>query len=184
MAEPFPPGPWSSIQRALFDRRVVLLNGTVGQDQVDEAVATLLALDALSDERVELRLTAESDSLDVAFALMDAIDSLDVAVTATVIGWVAGTVVGVLASCSWRRIGPLGHLRLGEPTAGGAGVATDLSRQAREFEDRVSAYVRRLAEATGRPFEHIEADLRAGRVLDAHAALAYGLVDELLATDA
>ena len=37
----------------------------------------------------------------------------------------------------------------------------------------------RVANATERPFEHVEADLDRSRWLDADEALAYGLIDEI-----
>ena len=53
-----------------------------------------MTLEALGDEPVEMRISAESDSLDVALALIDTIDSLAVAVNGTVAGSVGGTMVG------------------------------------------------------------------------------------------
>jgi len=101
-------------------------------------------------------------------------------VTATVASTVGGTMAGVLAVCSHRRIGALGRIHFREPTADFSGPATDLQRQATDLETRVLQYVRRLAEATRQPFEHVEADLRLGRHLSAETALGYGIVDEIV----
>jgi ATP-dependent protease ClpP protease subunit len=53
----------------------------------------------------------------------------------------------------------------------------------RRFADQqriqLERFVARLAEATGRPREHVEADVCVGRFLDAEEALEYGLVDEI-----
>jgi ATP-dependent Clp protease protease subunit len=82
--------------------------------------------------------------------------------------------------CGHRRIGVFGRIDLREPQADFQGSATELARQAAALETRLADFVRRVSEATGRPFEHVEADLRMGRSLDAEAALAYGLVDEIV----
>ncbi len=74
----------------------------------------------------------------------------------------------------------MGHIHLCEPRAEFTGVASELHRQAADMQERVERFARRLAQATGRPFEHVEADLRTGRHFDAPAALAYGLVDEII----
>ena len=71
-------GPRPSAERALLDRRIVLLSGTIDHQRASETAATIMTLDALGDDPVELRLNAESDSLDVAFALIDTIDVLGV----------------------------------------------------------------------------------------------------------
>jgi ATP-dependent Clp protease protease subunit len=178
---PFPSQePRLSAERALLDRRIVLLSGTIDAAQASDAAATVMTLDALGDDPVELRLNAESDSLDVAFTLMDTIDVLGVQVTATVASTVGGTIAGVLAVCTRRRIGASGRIHLREPTADFSGAAADLHRRATDLEARVKSYLRRLAEATGQPFEHVEADLRLGRHLSAESALSYGIVDEIV----
>lgn len=170
----------SAAEQALLDRRMVLVNGAVDHARSSVIVASLLALDALGDEPVEMRISAESDSLDVALAVIDTIDSLGVAVNGTVAGTVGGTMAGVLAVCRHRRIGALGHIHLREPRAEFTGVASELHRQASDMQERLEGFVRRIAEATGRPFEYVEADLRSGLHLDAAGAVAYGLVDEIV----
>jgi ATP-dependent Clp protease protease subunit len=125
-------------------------------------------------------MSAESDSLEAAFTLIDTIDSLGVDVNGTVAGTVGGTMVGVLAVCRRRRIGVLGHIHLCEPQAEFSGVASELHRHATDMQDRVERFARRIAEATGRPFEYVEADLRSGVYLDAGGAITYGLADEIV----
>jgi ATP-dependent Clp protease protease subunit len=173
-------GPRLSAERALLDRRIILLSGTIDAARASDAAATVMTLDALGDDPVELRLNAESDSLDVAFTLMDTIDVLGVQVNATVASTVGGTIAGVLAVCTHRRIGALGRIHLREPTAEFSGAATDLHRRATDLETRMRSYLRRLAEATGQPFEHVEADLRLARHLSAEDALSYGIVDSVV----
>ncbi len=172
--------PGADAERALFERRIVLLGGQVDTGRATDAAAALMTLDALGDDPVELRLNAESDSLDTAFTLVDTIDALGVEVHATVASTVGGTMAGVLAVCTLRRIGELGRVQLREPEEELAGSAADLARRATALESRLADFVHRLAEATGRPFEHVEADLRSGRSLGAEGALAYGLVDEIV----
>jgi ATP-dependent Clp protease, protease subunit len=179
-ANPSWPDRLSAVEQALLDRRMVLVNGPVDHDKSAAIAASLLVLEALGDAPVEMRISAQSDSLDVAFALIDTIDSLGVAVNATVAGTVAGTLVGVLAVCRHRRIGALGHIHLREPRAEFTGVAGELLRQTAALQERVESFVRRIAEATGRPFEHVEADLRSGLHLDAAGAVTYGLADEIV----
>jgi ATP-dependent Clp protease protease subunit len=156
------------------------VSGTVDEQRAGDVAATIMTLDALGDDPVELRLNAESDSLDAAFTLIDTIDVLGVQVNATVASTVGGSIAGVLAACGHRRIGSLGRIHLREPRAGFSGAATDLHRRAADLEARLQRYLHRLAEATGQPFEHVEADLRLGRHLSAEDALGYGIVDEIV----
>lgn len=177
---PAEPGRLSAAEQALLDRRIILVNGVVDPARSTAIAASLIALDALADEPVDMRISAESDSLDVALALIDTLDSLRAAVNGTVAGTVGGTMVGVLAVCRHRRIGAHGHIHLREPRAEFTGVASQLHRQAADMQGRLESLIRRIATATGRPFEHVEADLRSGLHLDAAGAVAYGLADEIV----
>lgn len=169
-----------SLEQALFDRRVMIVGGEVDLTRAGQLAASLMTLDALGDDPVELRLSAESDSLDVAFCLIDTIDVLGVAINATVAGSVGGTMAGVLAVCRHRRIGAHGHIHLREPRSEVQGHADDIWRHATDIGTRMQRYCHRLASATNRPFEYVEAELRVGLHLDAGSALAYGLVDEII----
>lgn len=178
--DPGVPDRLSAAEQALLDRRIVLVSGQVDHARSAAIVASLIVLEATGDEPVDIRMNAESDSLDVALAVIDTIDTLGVAVHGTVAGSVGGTMVGVLAACRHRRMGALGHIHLREPRAEFTGVARELHQQAADMQGRVEDLVRRIAQATGRPFEHLEADMRSGLHLDASGALAYGLVHEII----
>ena len=175
-----PGGATGPLERALFERRTVLVSGAVDVGRAGDIAASMMALGALGDDPIELRINAGSDSLDAAFSLIDTIDALGVYIHSTVLGAVAGTMVGVAAVCQHRRIGPSGRIDLSEPRERYMGTAAHIERQAGALDRRVNMYLHRLADATGRPFEHLEADHRSGRVLDARQALSYGLVDEIL----
>jgi ATP-dependent Clp protease protease subunit len=167
------------LRQAMFDRRILFVSGDIDDVKAAELSASLMALDALSDDPVELRMNAWSGSLDAAFSLIDTIDALGVHIRSTVAGRVSGTIVGVVAVCPRRRIGASGLIKLREPTAGYTGSASDIERQARFLDRRFGLYLHRLADATGRPFEHLEADHRSGLILDPGEAVSYGLVDEV-----
>jgi ATP-dependent Clp protease protease subunit len=51
-------------------------------------------------------------------------------------------------------------------------VSAEFARQLRQLQERV-------ATACGRPVEEIAADMRTGRLLSAHEARDYGLVDDV-----
>lgn len=175
-----PAGFPAPLQQALFERRVILISGTISDQQASEHSAALMALDAIGDEPIEIRLNARSDSLEVAFALIDTIDALGVRIGATLTGTAAGTMVGALAVCQPRRIGASGRIELREPCAQYSGPASQLQRDSEALDVSWHRYLHRLSEATGQPFEHLEADHRTGRFLDPAQAVGYGLIDEII----
>jgi hypothetical protein len=58
-----------------------------------------------------------------------------------------------------------------------SGRADQLQSWATYHAEQSARLAAALAAATGRPVEHVEADLAAGRWLDADGARAYGIVD-------
>lgn len=175
-----PGGVEDRVRAAMFERRVVMLSGDVDPTAAGDAVASLLTLDALGDEPIDLRVNAHSDSLDAAFSLMDTIEALGVPVRVVCAGSVSGTLVGLLAVADGRVISPHGRVRLSEPRDSFGGRASEVAARVAHEQQRLDLLRRRVAERTGRPLEHVEADMQAGLYLDADQALAYGLVDAVI----
>src|SRR4051812_43513271 len=138
-----------------------------------------MTLDALGDDHVDLRIDCANAALEAAFTLVDTIDLLGVPVHVTCVGMVGGAAAAVLAVGARRLITPHGRVHLMEPTTEMAGRAVDLQRWSAYNQEQLERLQHRLAEATGQPFEHIEADMQRGRYFDAAEAVAYGLVDAI-----
>jgi ATP-dependent protease ClpP protease subunit len=167
------------VRRALLARRVVLLHGDLDNAAVAEAAATILMLDASGDERIVLRLTGGSASIDAALVLMDVIDVAGVPVDTVGAGTVAGGAVGVLAAGRHRSLAPHARLRLLEPDASVAGRATDIERTLAAQSSQRDRFLARLSGCTGRPLAHVEQEWGGGAYLEPGDALALGYADEV-----
>jgi ATP-dependent Clp protease, protease subunit len=167
------------LQAKLFERRHVAVTGVLDDHTAGEAATALMTLDAIGDGAVSLRLDCTATALGPAFVLIDTIDLLGVPVEAICTGRLEGPAVGVFAVAPHRVLTPHARIHLCEPSAAFTGHATDIERWAAHHEEQLARFVTRLAEATGRPAEHIEADLQRGRYLNADEALTYGLADEV-----
>ena len=168
-------GDW--LAERLLDQRVVSLAGDLDAETVNRAVASLALLDASGDDPVQLRLSGVSADLDAALTLVDALDLVGAPVHATCLGTLTGPAVALLAVADSRAVAPHAVLHLTEPRARHRGLAREVEAQAAEDAHQLHRLQERLAEACGRPVEEIAADMRAGRVLDAQEARAYGLAD-------
>ena len=171
------PAEWMRAQ--LWARRTVALTGTLDDENATRVAAELMALDASGDDGIVLQVDCAGGSLDAAFTVMDTIDLLGVPVRARCVGRADGVAVGVVAVATRRFATPHARFRLALPDVAMAGRVSDLEASAREHQRQVEAFVTRVANATKRPFEHVEADLDRSRWLDAEEALAYGLIDEI-----
>lgn len=174
------PGP---IGAGLFERRIVRLWGPLDDGAVNLACAQMMALDATGDGAVQLLVASSGGPLHSALALIDTMDLLGVPVHVTCLGRAEGSAVGVVAAGTRRAAAAHAQFHLSEPDISFQGNAGQLEAWAGNHSRELGSFVRRLSEATGRPVEHIEADLSLGRWLDAEGALRYGLVDEVWARD-
>jgi len=174
------PGPMvPSVEAQLLDRRVVRLWGPLDDASVGRACAELMALDATGDEAVKLYVGSSEGPLHLALSIIDTMDLLGVPVHLTCLGRAQGAAVGIVAAGARRSAAPHAQFHLSEPDVSVSGTASQLAVWAEHHRAQLGRFVQRLAEATGRPAEHLEADLSIGRWLDAEDALHYGLVDSI-----
>jgi ATP-dependent Clp protease, protease subunit len=159
----------------------VRLWGPLDDESVGLACAELMALDATGDGAVQLYVASTGGPLHLALTLIDTIDLLGVPVHVTCLGRADGAAVGVVAAGTRRVAAPHAQFHMSEPEVSATGNANQLAAWAEHHRVQLERFVRRLAEATGRAAEHVEADLCLGRWLDADQALQYGLVDEIWA---
>ena len=189
--EPRPPAPGAASASAalvvgggdwlaerLFDQRVVTLSGELDTDAVNRAVAELALLDATGNDPVRLRLSGVGVDLEGALTLVDALDLVGVPVHATSLGTLSGPAVAVLAVADRRVAGAHAMVRLCEPRAPHGVPGHEVEAWAAEHARQLRRLQERLAAACGRSVDEVAADMRAGRLLDAEEARAYGLVDD------
>jgi len=172
-------GDW--LQEQLFDRRIVLVAGRLGDDAAAKAAAALLSLDARGDEPIELHLDSPSGELGAVFVLIGIIETLRLPLRVSCRGQVGGPVVGLLAVVDHRVAAPHARFHLAQPLAKFAGTPEAIVAQSRQQQELLWKLYGRLARRTGQPAEQIAEDMRRGRYLDAQEALAYGLIDEITA---
>jgi ATP-dependent Clp protease protease subunit len=170
--------PW--LEERLFDQRVVTLSGTLDGPAAASAAAALLALDSISEERVQLYVSTLDGELAAAFAVVDAMSAMRSPVHAVVPTAAGGAALAVLAAADRRIAYRHARVRLSEPhAAAAAGNADQIAAAAGEFLRELDELIARLAEVTGQPRSRVEDDLSAGRMLTAETAKEYGLIDEI-----
>jgi ATP-dependent Clp protease, protease subunit len=161
----------------LLDQRVVALAGELDAETVNRTVAALALLDATGDAPVRLRLSGVGADLGSALTLLDALELMGVPVHATAVGTLTGPAIVLLAVADRRTAGPHAVLHLCEPRGPHGIRGHELDAWAAEHARQLRRLQERLADACGRTADEVAADMRAGRLLDAAEAQAYGLVD-------
>jgi ATP-dependent Clp protease protease subunit len=167
------------LQEQLFERRIVLITGRLGDEAAARVMAALLALDARANELIELHLDSADAALGAAFVLIDTADTLRSTLRVLCRGQIGGPAIGVIAAADHRIAAPHTRFHLAQPTAQFAGTPDEIAAQNRQQQELLWRLYARLAWSTGRPAEEIAEDMRRGRYLDACEAVGYGLIDEI-----
>ena len=165
------------LDQRLLDQRVVALSGELDDETVNHAVAQLGLLDATGDAPVALRLSGVSADLGAALTLVDALDLMGAPVHATCLGTLSGPAVALLAVADRRVAGRHATVHLCEPRSPHGIPGRELETLAAEHARQLRRLQERVAEACHRPADEIAADMRAGTLLTAQEAQAYGLID-------
>jgi ATP-dependent Clp protease, protease subunit len=176
-----PPPPGASPADRLFDRRTILVGGVLDHDAVTELCARLMALDGRSAAPVELLVNSDGGPVTAIGAVLDVLDLLRAAVNTTCTGSARGTAC-VLVACGTgtRRAGRHAVLSLRLPADPGDGLGDDLAGRVEEQATVRRQVAAALVRATGQPAEWVAEALDRGDLLDAEAAVAAGLVDEVV----
>jgi len=172
-------GNW--LQEQLFERRIVLVTGRLDDDAAARAAAALLTLDASGNRPIELHLDCPGGTLGAAFVLVDTLDTLRSELRVLCRGQVGGPAIALVTVADHRTSAPHTRFNLAQPTARFTGTPEEIAAQSRQQQELLWKLYGRLARRTGRPAEEIAEDMRRGRYLDAREALAYGLIDEIMA---
>jgi ATP-dependent Clp protease, protease subunit len=165
------------LQEKLFERRLVFVTGRLDAALAAQATAQIVALDAGAAAPIGIVLNISDATLEAALALMDVVDAARATVRVQCQGQVSGAALGVLAAADHRLATPHTTFRLTAPTTQLSGAPEQIAEQSEQHRHLLWRLQARLAKATGRPPEDLADDMRRGRYLDAHEAVAYGLID-------
>ena len=164
----------------LYARRSVWLPTVLDDEAANRVAVAVMALDAESDDPIELVINSPGGPLDAGLAVIDALDVLRAPVTTLCLGQAAGTAAAVLAcGRGGRRATPTARLCLRLGPAEFRGYASRVREDANQLLQRRDQLALRLAAATGQLPAVIAMDLDDGRFMTAEQAIGYGLVDEL-----
>ncbi|MBB1252968.1 ATP-dependent Clp protease proteolytic subunit [Streptomyces alkaliterrae] len=169
----------------LLDARVVVLGGPLDERSAGEVVAQLLVLDGDADgPGLSLYLNSPGGCFQAMAAVHDTIRQLRSEVETVCVGQVGPEAAVLLAAGTPGRRLALTHSRivLRQPTLADPfeGRPADVAVRAAEALRQRAVMTDLLAELTGQDRGRVAADLDRARVLDAAAALDYGLVDSLV----
>lgn len=171
------------IYSRLLSDRIVYVGTEVDDGVANVVIAQLLHLESESPETpISLYLNSPGGSVTAALAIYDTMQFVRSPVATTCVGQAASSAALLLAGGAAGRRTVLPHARvvLHQPSTGGQGTLPDLALQAKEIVRLRAEMESILSRHTGQTVERLRADTDRDLVLDATAAIAYGVVDGVL----
>ena len=173
------------IYSRLLTDRIIYIGTEIDDGVANVVVAQLLHLESVSaDVPINLYLNSPGGSVTASLAIYDTMVFVGAPVRTTCVGQAASSAALLLAGGApgTRMVLPHARVVLHQPSTGGQGALPDLALQAKEIVrlrgEMESILARHTGQAVGRLREDTDRDL----VLDAQAAVDYGLVDGILGT--
>ena len=179
------PEPQSSpVANALFKSRTVLIFGEVDMKMAERVSAQLLAYAAEGDGDIRVIINSPGGHVESGDTIHDVIRFIRPEVILIGTGWVAsaGALIYCAAEKKNRLALPNTRFLLHQPLGGVRGQADDIEIETAQIllmRDRLN---RLFAGATGQPLAKIVADTERNHWMTAGEAMAYGLVDRVVAT--
>ena len=172
------------IYSRLLNERIIFLADEVNDVTASLVVAQLLYLESEDpDADISLYINSPGGSVTAGLAIYDTMNFIKCDVSTICVGMAASMGAFLLSSgAKGKRLAlPNSEIMIHQPSGGSQGQATDIQIQAEhilKIKDRLNKI---LAANTGKPVEVIAADTERDNFMTAEEALAYGLVDRVIA---
>ena len=175
------------IYSRLLKERIVLLGSPIDDDAANLVIAQLLFLEAEDPEKpIQLYINSPGGSVTAGLAIYDTMQYVRPEIATLCIGQAASMAAWLLAAgAPKRRMGlPNCRVMLHQPMGGFQGQASDVDIQAKEILKLRQRMNEILAQHVSKPVEQIAKDTERDYYLSADEALAYGLIDQVMARKA
>jgi ATP-dependent Clp protease protease subunit len=171
------------IYSLLLKERIVFL-GTPINDQISNlVVAQLLFLDRENPEKeIQVYINSPGGEIYPGLAIYDTMQMVRAPISTIAVGWTASLGTVLLAAGHKGRRFALPHATIHmHPAGGGArGYAPDVEIQYKELKRMQDMLHGILSKHTGQTTEKIAEDFDRDYFMDAHRAVEYGIIDEVL----
>ena len=172
------------IYSRLLRERIVFLGTALDESVANLIIAQLLHLEGEDMDRpVNLYINSPGGDMTALFAVYDAMQFLGPPVHTVCVGQACSAAAVLLAAGAegHRTALPNARILIHQPHGGAQGQSTDMEIQVREMVVMRERMIDILTERTHQTRERIVADIDRDYILRGEEAVAYGLVDEVIA---
>ncbi|BFH68283.1 MAG: ATP-dependent Clp endopeptidase proteolytic subunit ClpP [Paenibacillus dendritiformis] len=172
------------IYSRLLKDRIVMVSGEIEDQMANSVVAQLLFLAAEDPEKdIQMYINSPGGSVTAGFSIYDTMQFIKPDVSTICIGMAASFGAMLLTGGAKGKRMSLANseVMIHQPLGGVRGQASDIQIHAEWILSTRRKVNRILSEHTGQPIERIEQDTDRDRFMDPKEALAYGIIDKIIA---
>lgn len=174
------------IYSRLLKDRILMLDTDVNEHTSSLIVAQLLFLESQGNEDISFFINSPGGSVTAGMAIYDTMQFIKPDVSTIVMGQACsmGSLLATAGAPGKRKMLPNARHMIHQPSGGARGQATDMLIQVTEIlemkKNLTQLYVKHNSK--GRSFDQLTADMERDNFMNAQEALAYGLIDEVVAS--
>ncbi|MBS7158194.1 MAG: ATP-dependent Clp protease proteolytic subunit [Collinsella phocaeensis] len=171
------------IYSRLLNDRIIFLGEEINSVTANLVIAQLLHLESQDAEKdISLYINSPGGEVYSGLAILDTMNYIKPQVSTICVGMAASMAAVLLASGAKgkRFCLPNSMVMIHQPSGGASGQQTEIEIAAREIRETRATLNQILSDATGQPFEKVQADTERDNYMRAQAALEYGLVDRIV----
>ncbi len=173
------------IYSRLLHDRIIFVGEEINSVTANLVIAQLLHLESQYAEKdISLYINSPGGEVYSGLAILDTMNYIKPQVSTICVG-MAASMAAVLLSCGAkgkRFCLPNSMVMIHQPSGGASGQQTEIEIAAREIRETRATLNQILSDATGQPFEKVQADTERDNYMRAQAALEYGLVDRIVSS--
>lgn len=173
------------IYSRLLNDRIIFLGEEINSMTANLVIAQLLHLESQDAEKdISLYINSPGGEVYSGLAILDTMNYIKPQVSTICVGMAASMAAVLLASGAKgkRFCLPNSIVMIHQPSGGAQGQQTEIEIAAREIRETRATLNKILSDATGQPFEKVQADTERDNYMRAQAALEYGLVDRIVSS--
>lgn len=168
----------------LFEDRIIYLGTPISDDVANAVIAQLLCLQSMNpDQDISIYINSPGGSFTALTAIYDTIQFIKPDVQTVCIGQAASAAAILLASgAKGKRLAlPNSRILIHQPyTEGTFGQTSDIEIQANEILRMRELLEKMISDHSGKPIDEVSRDIERDKILTAHGAVEYGLIDSIL----
>ena len=173
------------IYSRLLNDRIVFLGEEINSVTANLVIAQLLHLESQDAEKdISLYINSPGGEVYSGLAILDTMNYIKPAVSTICIGMAASMAAVLLANgAKGKRFAlPNSMVMIHQPSGGAQGQQTEIEIVAEEIKENRRNLNQILADATGQPFDKVQADTERDHYMRAKDALEYGLIDRIVSS--